>query len=1811
MAIIKVWMVALLSKLLLLLCSSLASEQVYHITPASSYPCPEKPCLTLLQFASQIVSINTTLMVLPGKHSLESRLSVANIGTLLMISEHNDFSTRIACYRSGSLKFTNVHSVHIRGLDFIGCAGNLVENVDNFTLEGSHFLGQEDNTKNHGAALELYSTSTVILRSTFTLNTGNVQQVHSFGYTYATFSAERRGVLNADRYRRGGAIFSINSSTTIADCRFERNSATIGGAIFAEFYGSVTAINSVFVKNYVRVDTSITMSHNKCFGGGVLFAGNSVKVKIHKSQFYQNTAYKDLSGGVVMAGLYTIINISASKFINNHAMSSCGGGVIYITDSHSAGYLAYTDGEVVGTSQENETSIFARTHSIVELLKIGFGKLVIVNSKFVNNSAIGCAGVIKVDTKASYSSLSVVDSKFFRNSAQISGGVIHIHTAEKSMLKIMNSVFTGNSAGVNGGVIHSDQTSVTISNSCTFDHNTALGNGGVIVNYQGNVKILDKCKFNSNEAYNNGGVIHTCQGTINITNGNNFNNNMACSDGGVIYALESDLHISRTNIFDNNTAYNGGVINTFESNLTIGYRNTFRKNAAHKDGGAIYTYQSNTIILMENIFSHNVAVDGAVINAYQQNLDISDAKFIHNKASNDGGAIWAHKVNTTTMWSVYGYNYAGSRGGVWSVYKGFLKVLHSNLSHNQAMDGGAIFTDMGNITAENTNLVGNRASKGGALHTYQSTLFIVSTSFSRNSARRHGGGWHMQEGSALVMDSAFEQNSASDQGGTWRMEDSNVALEEIIITSSSANIGGALYANGCTMSASKSLRIKGNVAHTMGTVYLSHGSFRFDGETEFSENYGSLVVFNSNSTFLGTTMITNCSEPVRLHDKLDVQDKEGGGLTLFKSHVVLGGNTLLLHNYAEDGGGILAAESRLYVYGDTLVESNIAYKKGGGLYLFHSELNNLGNSSLKLFGNKAAEKGGGIHAISSTVNIQANTYYTDERNLTVYSSSKLYFVENKAEMGGGLYLDIYAKLYVLKSTPYTIESHEVISFTHNLASYGGAIYASECSDSGTCPARSVNYNYKLDPKARECSIQILIGYNTRSKQFDNINETSKSIFFHENSANVSGSSVFQELKQHCRIFSFSGRKHMSTMSVDGVSYLINISTINKDDIGSKPAQLCFCQNGKIDCNYHPHLVRVKKGGRVSVELIALDYVGNPVNAIVHSTLLQSVGHLGDGQTNKITNRTCTEFNFDIFSTNDNEILNMVVAYTSVKETLNIQFTTCNACPIGFARRVDENSICKCVCDPKLKPYITACNVSQEVLIRDGEFWITYVNTSENATSGYLTYPFCPYNYCIPPTTTVEINLNLPDGADSQCVNGHSGLLCGQCQSGLSLSLGSSQCLSCSSKWPIILMAILTVAFLAGIILVAILISVNLTVAVGTLNSIIFYANIVEANNSIFLPFSKPNFATIFIDGLNLKIGFDTCFFEGMDAYWKTLLQLAFPLYVISLVIMIIFASEHSTRFAKLLARKNPVATLATLILLSYSKQLQTIISTLSFATLQYPDGSSRTVWLPDASVEYLKGKHIVLFITAILILLAGALYTILLFTWQWLLRHQDKTLLRWMKYQKLCHFIEPYHAPYNFSQRYWFGLLLIARIPVYIVSAVTRDPRVKLLFTSAVILCLLVVKIFSLEKQIYRKRLLDIFDTIVHVNIICFAALTSYIFDIHSSQQIYAAIAHFSVCVTLTLLVCVILYHTLRYTSLYSAICKTKTSVAKLLVFRRNVTDNHMSRVPDDDTSESMTFVTYSTVELSECTVAADPRICDDNDPVDEAHSRSLSRCED
>ena len=115
----------------------------------------------------------------------------------------------------------------------------------------------------------------------------------------------------------------------------------------------------------------------------------------------------------------------------------------------------------------------------------------------------------------------------------------------------------------------------------------------------------------------------------------------------------------------------------------------------------------------------------------------------------------------------------------------------------------------------------------------------------------------------------------------------------------------------------------------------------------------------------------------------------------------------------------------------------------------------------------------------------------------------------------------------------------------------------------------------------------------------------------------------------------------------------------------------------------------------------------------------------------------------------------------------------------------------------------------------------------------------------------------------------------------------------------------------------------------------------------------------------------------------------FPLYVWSFVGLITVSSECSPRIARLFG-SNPVAVLATLFLLSFSKILHTIIATFSFTFLYYPDEVKVAVWL-YGNILYLHG------LTALLTLLIFYLpYTFLLTVGQWLQARSSRRLFYWI-----------------------------------------------------------------------------------------------------------------------------------------------------------------------------------------------------------------------
>ena len=229
----------------------------------------------------------------------------------------------------------------------------------------------------------------------------------------------------------------------------------------------------------------------------------------------------------------------------------------------------------------------------------------------------------------------------------------------------------------------------------------------------------------------------------------------------------------------------------------------------------------------------------------------------------------------------------------------------------------------------------------------------------------------------------------------------------------------------------------------------------------------------------------------------------------------------------------------------------------------------------------------------------------------------------------------------------------------------------------------------------------------------------------------------------------------------------------------------------------------------------------------------------------------------------------------------------------------------------------------------------------------------------------------------------------------------------------------------------------------------------------------------------------------MDKYDKVQIQLVFPIYIILLVIVIIIVSECSTKFARIIGKGNPIAVLTTMILLSYTKFFNVVIGSVSLLYLKPAYGSrnlniTRFYQFKQIHPESfaLDKKHYSMLIFAPIIFLIGILYTSIVFFWPWLLNYQDRFIFRWVKYQKLHHFMEPHHAPYTSKHRYWTGLLLLVRVVLYFVRVLnfSQDPQIDLMATVIVVTCLLLLK-GTTSKRVYKHWLIDTLENAIYFNL--------------------------------------------------------------------------------------------------------------------------------
>ena len=265
----------------------------------------------------------------------------------------------------------------------------------------------------------------------------------------------------------------------------------------------------------------------------------------------------------------------------------------------------------------------------------------------------------------------------------------------------------------------------------------------------------------------------------------------------------------------------------------------------------------------------------------------------------------------------------------------------------------------------------------------------------------------------------------------------------------------------------------------------------------------------------------------------------------------------------------------------------------------------------------------------------------------------------------------------------------------------------------------------------------------------------------------------------------------------------------------------------------------------------------------------------------------------------------------------------------------------------------------------------------------------------------------------------------------------------------------------------------------------------------------------------------------------TWLQFVFPLYIWLSVGLITVICNVSTTAARILGSTNPIAVLATLFLLSYTKLLRTIIAAFSSTTLECPNDETKVVGLYDGNIGYLDkndGRHIALFLASLLVFSFLFLpYTLFLVFGQCILPRLDPNKLRclsWTNYLKLKSFLDAYHAPYKDRHRYWIGLLLLVHFILFIASAIIdiespQDPHVNLLMIIASNVGL-AMWVWNASGGVYKKWYLNALESSFILNLVLLSATTLYVKLTGGNQ---AAVFYTSVSITFAIFIGIIIYH--------------------------------------------------------------------------------------
>ena len=759
----------------------------------------------------------------------------------------------------------------------------------------------------------------------------------------------------------------------------------------------------------------------------------------------------------------------------------------------------------------------------------------------------------------------------------------------------------------------------------------------------------------------------------------------------------------------------------------------------------------------------------------------------------------------------------------------------------------------------------------------------------------------------------------------------------------------------------------------------------------------------------------------------------------------------------QDPSSTMSVEKTLFYSNDADV--------GGALWIssinpsLSPEYNSFKIVSSTFYRNTATKFGGSLHATGYTVDINHTNFIGNEArqggalylNNTVVNILSANYMENKACTGGAIY---------------SYKSYMHIITVHLIANK--AFSASVNLNDPTTSNGTKGLNYECCTKLSGKGGAIFVEDGIQDCPLNSCQLTWNNVSF-INSMNNSakfGSVLYGGMISRCdRINS----TEIASLNSSRESH--SHSAVSSDAI-----QFCYYNGTHTNCSMRSEKKSLHLGQSFEVHVACLDQVMQGKDCVITSQYIKTpkvkygIGehiHVIKGQEKLVFHAySDNEEPFGLL-TMKSDIMCTEEKWSSLE--VNVSIT---ACPLGFEKTGD-----RCGCDLRLLEIFKTleCSIGNMTIMISEDGWFGY---DERYVRIYNT---CPLNYC-----ALKKSVVMDSHPHVLCDNNRGGILCSSCISNYSLVLGSWKCKNCSgiSRYSFIWMTLLLAV--AGVLLVAFLMLLKMTVSSGIVNGFILYANLISVSGLLdYRDCSINPFLRAFISWINLDLGIEVCFYSGMNVYQKTWLQFVFPFYIWFLVGVIILVCHYSSTVMKLMGMRN-IEVLATLFLLSYTKLLKTTVSTLNLARITVLNThnvsdllqSEKVVWLYDAHLDYFGFKVLPLFTMAILCLAFLILpYTMLLLFGQFLSYVPRRRGLQWIHSPKLTAILDAYYAPYSKHCRFWTGLGLLLRCVLFGAHGNS------FLFWTVVSMIGLLLAHANYRGRIYKKKVVNILESVFLLNL--------------------------------------------------------------------------------------------------------------------------------